>query len=123
MDRKNIEDVLKQASKAVEGLPENLQGEAFKMAVALLTGQSSQLPGPSASRNSEKVPHAAAGAELPDVADLLRVSRRNPDRYLVFMQELEFKGQEATSASLTEQFRIYRQDMPKLPARDLGDMV
>lgn len=68
-------------------------------------------------------PTAREDHEGPDTADLLRACKRNPDRYLVFMAELERKGEVASTASLLECFRTYRQDMPKLPARDLGDLV
>lgn len=124
MEPEAVEEILTQAGKAVAGLPEHLQGEAFKLAVTLLSGQSAP-SGPSPSPQPERLrsPGLIEDGALADVSDLLRVSKRNPDRYLVFMQHLEAKGEDATSVALAEQFRVYRQDMPKLPARDLGDMV
>jgi hypothetical protein len=122
----SVEEILKKAGKAVESLPEHLQGKAFELAVSMLTeGVAPSRGAPSASRPSESVRHpsAAYDTDLPDVSDMLRACKRNPDRYLVFIQELEAKGLDATTASMTECFRTYRQDTPKLPARDLAEMV
>lgn len=115
------------AAKAVEGLPEHLQGKAFELAVAMLSGANQggeTLARPAAPvRGATRHVGRDDDAEGPDVADLLRASKRNPDRYLAFMADLDAKGEPATTATLIDCFRTYRQDIPKLPARDLGDMV
>lgn len=124
MEPDTVQEILAKASKAVEDLPEHLQGRAFELAVGMLTEGLRQIPA-DYTRPADPVrrPSSMHGSDAPDVSDLLRACRRNPDRYLTFIQELETKGEDATPASIVDRFRTYRQDVPKLPGRDLGDMV
>lgn len=127
MNSDSVEEILKKAGKAVAGLPEHLQSKAFELAVDMLTAEAGQPFGragrPDVGAAIARVPSVGNDGEGPDVADLLRASKRNPDRYLVFAQELEKRNEVCTTGAFSELFRTYRQDMPKLPARDLGDMV
>jgi len=41
----------------------------------------------------------------------------------VLMTELEAEGEAATAEVLRQKFRTYRQDVPKLPTRDLDALV
>lgn len=128
MGPEEVKEVLMKAGKAVEGLPEHLQPTAFELAVSMLSGvgqAASSQPRSGAPAAYAASRHAPLGgeADAPEIADLLRVCKRNPDRYVAFMADLERKSEVATTASLVECFRIYRQDLPKLPARDLGDLV
>jgi hypothetical protein len=126
MDGEAVKQVLVEAGKAVEELPDHLQVKAFELAVGMLLGEGQPAREPSRAAPAARVATPSTlrdDHEGPDAADLLRACKRNPDRYLVFMSKLEHKGEVATTASLLECFRTYRQDMPKLPARDLGDLV
>jgi hypothetical protein len=126
MDAVKIEEILKQASRAVEGLPEHLQSKAFEVTVAMLVGDVNQLPSPPsrpAADGARGTPAPLPDGESPDVPDLMRVCRGNPDRYLVFLRDIELTREQGDSANIIERFRKYKQDAPKLPSRDLGNMV
>lgn len=129
MESNKVEEILRQASAAVASLPESLQGKAFELAVSMLTGEIAQQPTPSPGkppRASDVSRQAAANAsegELPDVSDLLRVCKRNPDRYLIFLRDAEVAEEQIDTSAVTERFRKYKQDTPKLPTRDLSEMV
>lgn len=123
-------DLFTKASAAVAGLPEHLQVKAFEMAVTMMSGAApiaaprgalEPLANAALSRPPAREPVPVA--DEPDVVDLLKVCKRNPDRYVVFMQELENKGEPVTSASLMQAFKRFKQDIPKLPSRDLDELV
>lgn len=128
MNQKEVVDLFTKASESVADLPEHLQVKAFEMAVAMMTtGQPPPARGPAAATGAvapiaRPAPREAAPGE-PDVVDLLKVCKRNPDRYVVFMQELENQNEAATSASLVQAFKTYKQDIPKLPSRDIDELV
>ena len=124
MEEDRVQDVLKRAAEAVADLPEGLKPKAFELAVGMLTGaEPHHALGPTARAAPTRADARAPHDETADVADLLRAAKRNPDRYLVFAQDLEGAGEPATTAAYLERFRTYKQDAPKLPSRDLGDMV
>lgn len=127
MDQSEVEKVLLEAARAVESLPEPLKARGFELAVNMLTGDAS-------SRSVAQRPSGVVRPMPPDsprmtvegeteISDLLPVCKRNPDRYLVFMRDIEASGDACSSSALVERFRKYKQDVPKLPSRDLADMI
>jgi hypothetical protein len=129
MEPSKVEEILKQAAEAVEGLPTALQAKAFELAVTMLTGQVQPLlarvpPGPSTNRPNAQNIATIRDRELQEVSDLLPLCKRNPDRYLVFLRDLEAAaGEPPSTSAISERFKKYKQDTPKLPTRDLADMV
>ena len=123
VDADVVEEVLKKAGKAVADLPEHLQAKAFELAVSMLSGTAAAAPPGPRTEATRRPATPLAEGEAPDVPDLLRACKRNPDRYLVFMHDMESRGEDVTTGALVDRFRMYKQDVPKLPARDLADMV
>ncbi len=125
MDADRVEKILGEASRAVAELPEHLQAKAFELAVSMLSSQGQDPPTRLIGARETEVhpPGASLDGVPPDVSDVLRVCKRNPDRYLVFLRELELSGQPANTVAIVDLFKKFRQDVPKLPTRDLGDLV
>lgn len=130
MDKDRVIEIFTDAREAAAGLPDNLQAKGFELAVSLLAGGSgqSQRPGSKsqAAIGGEGGPlmlPAPPRAAIPDVSDLLKVCRQNPERYVVFLKDAEDRNEPGTVENLRQAFRTYRQDVPKLPNRDLDKLV
>jgi hypothetical protein len=122
MDKNRLVEIFEEANEAVVSLPEHLQSKAFELAVNLLTGGAARGATPGQLRRPPVVRPTTAG-ESPDVSDLLRVCKRNPDRYVVFLKDAEDRDEPATVEVLRQAFRTYKQDVPRLPNRDLDELV
>ncbi len=127
MHPNSVREILKKAGEAVADLPDHLQSKAFELAVSMLKGETPSVPAlesehPGTGEGGRRA-GAALSNEVPDVSDVLGACKRNPDRYLVFLRDIESAGAQADTPSLGERFRKYKQDLPKLPSRDLGEMV
>lgn len=127
MEKDRLAEIFGEAKEAVATLPNHLQEKAFELAVYFLAGSSppraAAISGfPPAGRDQRSI-SAAVPSGIPDVSDLLKVCRQNPERYVVFLKEAEDRGEPATVDSLRQAFRTYRQDVPKLPNRDLDKLV
>ncbi len=126
MDKDRLVEIFGDANEAIATLPQHLQEKGFELAVNLLAGDSSlprvavtpALPAPVSYQA-----RAVATDGVPDVSDLLKVCRQNPERYAVFLKDAEDRGEPATVENLRQAFRTYRQDVPKLPNRDLDKLV
>ena len=127
MEKQDIKNAFTEASEIVADLPEHLQEKAFELAVGLLVGEptGAKVTGAHASdgkSHAHPQRHTHDDAS-PDVSDLLKLCKRNPDRYIIFMHELEVKNEDATPDTIGDLFDAYKEDRPKQIARDLGNLA
>lgn len=127
MDKQSLKSTLREASDVVAELPKHLQEKAFELAVGFLVGVV-----PADTKALEKVPKALPGqhqlqhkanGEHADISDLLKHCTRNPDRYVIFLHDMEARGEEANNESLLTIFKRYKQDRPQNVNRDLQELV
>ena len=111
MEKKEIKDALAEASDIVGELPQHLQEKAFELAVALILGGAS--PNSKARLTARE---QALGSTLddsrndgqPNVSDLLKLSKRNSDRYIIFMHDLEAERRSHASGNTRAIRRLQR---------------
>src|SRR5581483_7093397 len=121
MEKEEIKTVLSEASKIAAELPQHLQEKAFELAVGFLVRPLA--PAGKEARKTHPSQHVHAthhgDHERPDVSDLLKVCKTNLDKYVVFLHDLEDKGETAASDALLGEFKEYLQDKPGNVPRDL----
>jgi hypothetical protein len=123
MDKEAIKEVFAEANELADGVPQHLQVKAFEIAVGILVGGVPQPPKYVEKREPAHTPlHEHEGGEQPAVSDLLKVCKQNPDKYVVFLHDLESRGETATLDVLAQLFKDYRQDPPADMLRDLKNL-
>lgn len=123
MEKQALKAVLDDASQIVAELPQHLQEKAFELAAKYLAGDVALHQNGSGKQPAPKVHRADAEHDGPEVSDLLKVVKQNPDRYVIFLNDIEAKGESATTSVIEQRFASYRQDRPKKIARDLQNLA
>src|ERR1700694_5838751 len=108
MDKDRLVEIFGDANDAVATLPQRLQEKGFELAVNLLAGGSPlpraavtpALPAPIGYQARAVATAATDG--VPDVSDLLKVCRQNPERYVVFLKDAEDRSEPATVENLRQ---------------------
>jgi hypothetical protein len=123
--KQDLQALLKDASELALELPTHLQEKGFEIAVGLLGGNAHARNAGSqgTTGNQSSVDQTATNGEPPALSDLLKICKNNHDRLVVFLRDLEAKGQEATVGGILGLFLTYQQDRPKNVQRDLRDMT
>jgi len=124
MEKEAIKAALTEAAEMVTGLPQHLQEKAFELAVGFLAAD--VIPASKGAQKTKSLQPARVShhgdSERPAVSDLLKVCKRNPDKYVVFLHDLEDKGEAATQVTLLGEFKDYKQDKPGNVSRDLQNL-
>ena len=127
MEKDAILEMIRTARRLTDeaDVPGELRVPAFEYALRKIGGPDQGAENLSGTQMPAPARRAAASVddEGPDVPGLLALSKTNADRFLVFLELLAYREEPATVAALVELFRTYRQDVPKLPTRDLANMV
>ncbi len=124
MEKAAVKAVLTEASEIISDLPQHLQEKAFEFAVGALVGvPTSAKPAAAHQASHTRTQRHTHDGDAPDVSDLLKNCKRNPDRYIIFMHDLEVKNEPATSPAIEERFAAYKEDRPKKITRDLSNMA
>lgn len=126
MNKETIKQAFADANELADGLPQHLQEKAFELAVGILVAGIPAAPKTAVKHEPAHTPqrkHAQTDVEHPAVSDLLKVCGRNPDKFVVFLHELEERGESATPDALTQLFKDYKQDPPGNMPRDLKGLA
>jgi hypothetical protein len=124
VEKQALKSVLKEASEIVAELPEHLQEKAFALAVDFLVdaipADTKSWHEPHKPRHGEARLHASG--EHDAVSDFLKVGKSNSDKYIIFLHDLEHRGEAATPNALLSEFKSYKQDKPGNVHRDLQNL-
>lgn len=124
MDKEDIKSVFRDAAEAADGLPQHLQESAFEIAASVLIGGIGTL-----AKHTDKGggahgrKHVDGADDHPAVSDLLKGCKSNADKYVVFLHDLEERGESATPSALAQAFKDYKQDPPGNMPRDLKGLA